>query len=118
MSNWNGLDRRRFLLGAAGAAMSLSIPDKLAAQIAAAGDSRQPDGIPQNAIFVSLTGSDANTGGITYPLRSFKAAQATVRMLKEKTAGAVSVYFRSGTYYLPETIVFTPPDSGEPEAPV
>lgn len=118
MSDCNELDRRQFLLRVAGTAMSLSVPDKLASQISAAGQSRQPDGTHQNAIFVSPTGSDANTGSLTDPLRSFKAAQATVRTLKEKTAGAVSVYFRSGTYYLPETIVFTPQDFGEPETPV
>jgi hypothetical protein len=98
--------------------MSLSVPDKLAVQIAAAGGSRQPDGTPQNAIFVSLAGSDANSGGITDPLRSFKAAKAAVQMLKEKTAGSITVYFRSGTYYLTETVVFTSQDSGEPEAKI
>ena len=33
-------------------------------------------------------------------------------------SGELSVYFRAGTYYLPETVVFTPEDSGAAEAPV
>ena len=80
--------------------------------------SQKAVGLRQNVICVSLTGNDSNPGSITAPLRSITAAQAAVRRLKGTAAGSITVYFRSGTYYLPETVVFAPEDSGEPEAPI
>src|SRR5712691_5621688 len=35
-----------------------------------------------------------------------------------KSAGRVTVWLRGGTYYLPQTLVFTPEDSGTKKTPV
>jgi hypothetical protein len=73
---------------------------------------------PQNSIFVSATGDDSSLGTVSRPLKSFQAAQTAIRRLKKENSGTISVYFRAGTYYLPETIVFTPEDSGRTGAPI
>ncbi|MEK7685306.1 MAG: right-handed parallel beta-helix repeat-containing protein [Verrucomicrobiota bacterium] len=41
-----------------------------------------------------------------------------MRSLKDKLAEAVTVYLHAGTYYLPETLLFTAEDSGTALAPV
>jgi hypothetical protein len=58
-------------------------------------------------IHVSPSGDDANAGTADRPLRTFAAAQQAARRTKAQT-----VLFHAGTYYLPETIVITPADSG------
>lgn len=66
-----------------------------------------------NCLFVSTDGSDSNSGRESRPLRSFRAAQRIVAHWKRAARGQITVYFREGTYYLPETIAFTSDDSGE-----
>ncbi|MEI6673738.1 MAG: PDZ domain-containing protein [Verrucomicrobiota bacterium] len=58
------------------------------------------------ALHVSPAGNDANPGTAQQPLASFAAAQKAARQHK------VPVVFHAGTYYLPETLVFTAEDSG------
>ena len=58
-------------------------------------------------LHVSPTGSDRNPGTAQRPLQTFAAAQRAAR----QSPGAV-VLFHAGTYYLQETIVLTPADSG------
>lgn len=58
-------------------------------------------------IYVSPKGSDKNSGSISKPFASIKKAQLTARNIP----GKVTIYLRGGTYYLSETIVFTPEDS-------
>ena len=77
-----------------------------------------PFGGSGNCLFVSTEGSDTNPGTEARPLRSFRAAQRSVAQWKQSMRGPVTVYFRGGTYYLPETIVFTAEDSGEEDAPI
>ena len=67
-------------------------------------------------LFVSPSGKDSNVGSRAKPLRSFAGARARVRQIKSK--GPVTVWFRSGVYYLPETLVLTAEDSGTRERPV
>ncbi|MCX7048562.1 MAG: right-handed parallel beta-helix repeat-containing protein, partial [Candidatus Sumerlaeota bacterium] len=70
-------------------------------------------------IHVSPTGADPNPGTKEQPLQTFAAAQKAARAIKKKSANeSVTVLFHAGTYYLPETIVFTPEDSGTDKAPV
>src|SRR5260370_379609 len=70
------------------------------------------------SILGSTAGDDQNPGTISRPLKTFQAAQSAVRELKKHNSGTISVYFRAGTYYLPNTIVFTREDSGEAGAPI
>jgi hypothetical protein len=57
-------------------------------------------------LHVSPAGNDTNPGTANQPLRNFAAAQ---RLAQQKSA---RIWFHTGTYYLPETIVLTPEDSG------
>src|SRR5437899_8452900 len=71
---------------------------------------------PAANIYVSPAGRDSNLGTKDRPLASLAAAQRMAR--SRKSAGAVTVWLRGGTYYLPGTLVFTPEDSGTEKAPV
>ncbi|CAA6677712.1 MULTISPECIES: PDZ domain-containing protein [unclassified Lentimonas] len=67
-------------------------------------------------IYVSTDGSDANSGRAGQPVASLAAAQGKVRAVAGKEA--VTVHVADGIYYLPETLVFTPADSGSEKSPV
>lgn len=67
-------------------------------------------------IYVSPAGQDDASGTAAAPLRTIAAAQQRVRKLAAREP--VTVLLRSGVYYLPETVVFTPEDSGTEACPV
>ena len=67
-------------------------------------------------IFVSPSGSDANSGSAEQPVASLAEAQLKAREFAGKEAVTVNV--ADGIYYLPETLVFTPADSGSEQAPI
>ena len=69
-------------------------------------------------MYVSPTGNDANPGTIESPLASLAEARKRVRLLKAKATAPVTVFLRSGTYYLRETVLFESADSGTARAPV
>src|SRR3989454_12774506 len=71
---------------------------------------------PAADIYVSPAGRDSNSGAKARPLASLAAAQRLAR--SRKSSGAVTVWLRGGTYYLPQTLVFSPEDSGTKKAPV
>ncbi len=71
---------------------------------------------PAADIYVSPAGRDSNSGAKARPLASLAAAQRLAR--SRKAAGPVTVWLRGGTYYLPQTLVFTPEDSGTKTTPV
>lgn len=62
------------------------------------------------AIYVSPSGQDRNPGTEQRPVASLAAAQKLAR--QQKSQGPVTVLLKTGTYYLPETFVLTPQDSG------
>lgn len=62
--------------------------------------------------FVAPGGSDANPGTLEKPFATLRRAQQAARQRPGQ------VYLRAGTYYLPETLLFTAEDSGTQEAPV
>ena len=62
--------------------------------------------------FVAPAGDDANPGTLEKPFASLQRAQLAVR----QKPGVV--FLRGGTYYLPETLVFTVQDSGTKDASV
>jgi len=70
--------------------------------------------------YVSPKGSDADAGTQEKPFATLAKAQAEVRALIAKglPEGGVKVLLREGTCYLPQTLVFTPADSGAEKAPV
>ena len=67
-------------------------------------------------LYVSPAGSDTNSGSQGKPVASL----ARARDLARPQAGnkAVTVHVADGMYYLPETLVFTPADSGSEKRPV
>ncbi|MDP4626181.1 MAG: PDZ domain-containing protein [Akkermansiaceae bacterium] len=67
-------------------------------------------------IFVNPSGNDANAGTAEAPLGSLAAAKSAAAGFAGKEA--VTVHVADGIYYLPETLVFTPGDSGTEEFPV
>ena len=67
-------------------------------------------------LYVSPTGNDVNIGTRDKPLASLAAARDAVRNLAGKET--VTVHVGDGAYYLPETLVFTPRDSGSKGHPV
>ncbi len=75
-----------------------------------------PASASAKAIFVSPAGNDANPGSRQKPVATLARAQVLAR--QAKASGAVDVFLRGGTYYLAETLVFSPEDSGTAAAPV
>ena len=68
-------------------------------------------------ITVAPQGRDSAPGTAAEPVATLRQAQELAR--QERVAGkAVQVIVHGGTYYLPETLVFTPADGGTTEAPV
>ena len=68
------------------------------------------------SVFVSPQGSDAYPGTMARPFATLARAQAAARAARAH--GAVTVFLRGGTYYLPKPLVFTSADSGTAQAPV
>ena len=67
-------------------------------------------------VYVSSSGKDSNPGTISSPVASITKAKSLASGIVSKES--VTVHVADGTYYLPETIVFTPADSGTVEHPV
>ena len=67
-------------------------------------------------IYVSPTGNDQADGSQASPLATLPAAQKIARTYAGKEA--VTIHVADGVYYLPETIVFEPADSGTAEKPI
>ena len=66
--------------------------------------------------FVSPAGEDANPGTQAKPFATLSRTQEAVR--NAIGGGPVTVWLRGGTYYLPETLVFTAEDAGTTNTPV
>jgi hypothetical protein len=66
--------------------------------------------------YVSPQGADSNPGTLQQPYATLKRAQEAAR--KAVGRDVVNVYVRGGVYYLGETLVFTPADSGSATHPV
>jgi hypothetical protein len=67
-------------------------------------------------LFVSPAGNDKNPGTREQPVASLARARDLVRPMVGKEPVQVNV--ADGVYYLPETLIFTPADSGTESAPV
>jgi len=63
-------------------------------------------------LYVSPRGSDENPGTKERPFATLARARDAVRPVKAKSKGPVTVWVRSGTYYLSEPLVFRPEYSG------
>jgi hypothetical protein len=72
--------------------------------------------LPAAEIHVAPDGSDKHPGTPAAPLQTLAAARDAARKFAGKEP--VTVRVAEGVYYLPETLVFTPADSGTATAPV
>jgi hypothetical protein len=113
-----GIDRRSFIYGAAGTVLALNSQGSQVWGEAPGADRSGGPGEPNNRLFVSPDGADSNPGTESLPLRTFPAAQRAVAQWKRTRRGAITVFFRSGTYTLSEPIVLTAAGSGEEGAPI
>ena len=77
---------------------------------------------PENKVkrfYIAVNGKDSNNGSVDQPFATLEAAQSAVRAAKKNgTITPIEVVVRGGTYYLKQTIEFTPEDSGTISAPV
>ena len=75
---------------------------------------------PRYAVYVSVEGSNSNTGTRKSPFATIKRAQEEVIRVKEKgmPAGGIVVYLRAGRYFIEDSIVFGREDSGSEDSPV
>ncbi|UCG33888.1 MAG: PDZ domain-containing protein [Phycisphaerales bacterium] len=69
-------------------------------------------------LWVSPDGNEPNPGTKARPLKTLDGARKAVRRHPRRTHEPLTVFFRSGTYYLPEAVVFTTADSGAKGAPI
>jgi len=64
-------------------------------------------------LYISTEGNDMNSGSREKPFRTFERARDEIRGLKcVKNSRAFTVFIREGTYYLDNTLLLTPLDSG------
>ena len=69
-----------------------------------------------DSYFVAPNGDDNNPGTIVKPFATLQRAQQAARKSAKREAS--TVFLREGTYYLPQTLVFTSEDSGNKTSPV
>lgn len=71
-------------------------------------------------IHVGINGSDDGPGTRRQPFATLTRARDAVRELKRQrmTDGPIEVVIHGGTYFLPETVLLSPADSGTEKAPV
>jgi len=77
--------------------------------------------IPTSPIvyYVAPTGSDSNGGSINAPFNTLERALTAIRgVSKPFSAGGVTVFLRSGTYWRTSTFTLTGTDCGTPTAPI
>lgn len=72
---------------------------------------------PAAEIYVSPSGSDMNPGTKAAPLATLAAARDAARTIK-KLGEPLTILLCGGTYYLPETLVLGPEDSGTQQGPI
>jgi len=70
------------------------------------------------SIHVSPSGRDTNPGTADQPLATLQKARDCVRTLKTTAKSSITVWLEPGTYYLGNTLVFGPDDSGTKDAPI
>lgn len=66
----------------------------------------------QAELYVSPDGNDNNPGTIEAPLKTIAGARDFVRTINSNMTGDIIIYFRGGTYFIDEPIIFNKTDSG------
>ena len=89
--------------------MMITVPYGIIARSAAADEA---------TFYVATNGDDNNNGSEQKPFATLHKARDAVRDLKRTAGTPIKVLVRSGTYYLDESLVFGPEDSGTATAPI
>lgn len=72
-----------------------------------------PSSADETEIYVAANGNDeTGDGTINNPYASFEKARTAVSKINKNMKNNITVYFRGGTYYVDNTIVLGPDDSG------
>ncbi len=66
----------------------------------------------QKALYVSSSGKDSNPGTVNEPFATIAHARDVVRTMNSAMTGNITVYVRSGTYDITNTLTFDIADSG------
>jgi hypothetical protein len=70
-------------------------------------------------VFVALDGQDTHPGSREQPFATLQAAQTAVRgLIAAGLTEPVDVILRAGTYYLPDSLLLEPQDSGTSACPI
>ena len=69
-------------------------------------------------LFVDPAGDDSDQGSKEAPLVTLERARQAIASRKLAGKEPVTVHVADGVYYLPETLVFTPADSGNAKCPI
>ena len=73
---------------------------------------------PSASIYVSPHGDEGNPGTKDKPLATIQRARDVVRTMKKAAKGPIEILLLPGTYYLGESLVFGPEDSGLAGSPI
>ncbi len=68
-------------------------------------------------LYVANNGKDNASGTMRSPFKTLAKAQAAIRAMQPLTV-PVTVWVRGGTYYLPNSLTFTPEDNGTANTPI
>jgi len=68
--------------------------------------------------YVAPNGADSNPGTLSKPFQSITQARDIICKSAELKKKPITIYIREGTYYIPETLIFSAEDSGAPNASV
>ena len=70
------------------------------------------------AFYVAADGDDSGNGSISSPFKTLEKARDTIRAMKKKPDGGITVYVRGGTYKIDKTFELTDDDSGTDNCPI
>ena len=75
----------------------------------------------QKEFYISPGGNDSNEGTIEKPFLTLEKARDAIRLMKQEKElpkGGVTVFLRGGHYFMNQTFILGPDDSGSENAPV
>ena len=63
--------------------------------------------------YVSPSGNDSNSGSLASPWKTISKAKEHIRTINNAMSENINIHLREGTYFLNQTLEFTPEDSGK-----
>ncbi|MEA3476960.1 MAG: hypothetical protein U9R60_02180, partial [Bacteroidota bacterium] len=75
----------------------------------------------QKVLYISPDGNDNNVGTIEKPFLTLEKARDAIRLIKQGKGlprGGITVFLRGGQYFMSQTFILGPEDSGTENAPI